>query len=179
MRNLAGLIEGNPINKIYNLLLIQIHMKLKWKTLIICLLIVYAVAFAGSLFTSPNTSTEWYTSIKPEITPPNFVFPVVWNILFFLIALSLYFAWTQAKKKYKPQIAWAFGVNLILNVFWSVLFFQLKLPLISFFELILLWLSILWMILATKKVNKISPWLLIPYLVWVAFAGILNFIIAF
>lgn len=154
-------------------------MKINWKVLIISLIVVFAVGFLGSLFTSPNTGGDWYNSIKPAITPPSFVFPVVWNILFFLIALSLYFAWTKSKKKEKPQIIWAFGVNLVLNVLWSVIFFHFKLPTIAFIEIILLWLSILWMILVTRKINKVSPWLLLPYLIWVAFATVLNFIIAF
>ena len=58
--------------------------KVKWKVLIISLIIVYAVAFIGSIFTSANTNSDWYQSIKPALTPPNFVFPIVWNILFFL-----------------------------------------------------------------------------------------------
>ena len=158
---------------------IHLFMKVKWKVLIISLIIVYAVAFLGSLFTAPNTGTEWYNSIKPDITPPNFVFPVVWNIIFFLIALSLYFAWTSSKKKDKPKIALLFGVNFLLNVLWSVIFFSLKLPLVSFFELILLWVSTLFLILFTRKIKKISSYLLIPYLIWLTFAGILNFLIAF
>ncbi|MBU2612518.1 MAG: tryptophan-rich sensory protein [Nanoarchaeota archaeon] len=154
-------------------------MKINWKVLIVSLIITFLIGFVGSLFTSPNTGTEWYNSIKPDITPPNFVFPVVWNILFFLIALSLYFAWTSSKKKDKPEIALVFGINFFLNILWSVIFFGLKLPLISFFEIILLLGSILWMILITRKISKISAWLLTPYLIWVAFAGVLNYLIAF
>ena len=154
-------------------------MKIKWKVLVVSLVVTFAVGFVGSLFTSPNTGGSWYNSIKPAITPPNFVFPIVWNILFFLIALSLYFAWTNSKKKDKPKIAWVYGINFLLNILWSVFFFQLKLPLLSFLEVILLWASIFLMILITEKINKISPCLLVPYLIWVAFAGILNFIIAF
>lgn len=153
--------------------------KVNWKVLIICLAVVYLTAFLGSLFTSPNTSTEWYNSIKPSITPPGFVFPIVWNVLFFLIALSLYFAWTSAKKKQKSKIAIIFGINLLLNILWSVIFFGLKLVTLAFFELILLWFSIIFVIFITRKINKISPWVLAPYLIWVTFAGVLNFLIAF
>ena len=66
---------------------------------IICLLIVFLVAFLGSIFTSSGVNSLWYDSIKPKITPPNWVFPLVWNILFLLIAISLFFAWTRAKNK--------------------------------------------------------------------------------
>ena len=154
-------------------------MRIKWKVFVVSLVVSFAVGFAGSLFTSPNTGGSWYNSIKPAITPPNFVFPIVWNILFFLIALSLYFAWTNSKKKERPKLAWAYGINFLLNILWSVFFFQLKLPLLSFFEIILLWASIFLIILITRKISKTSAYLLVPYLIWVSFAGLLNFIIAF
>ena len=155
------------------------RVKIHWKVLIICLAIVYGVAFLGSVFTSGNTGSEWYQGIKPAITPPNYIFPIVWNILFFLIALSLYSAWIKAKKKQKKIIALVFGINFFLNALWSYLFFGLKKPNYSFFELIILWFSIISMILITKKIDKKSAWLLIPYLLWVSFAGVLNYLIAF
>jgi benzodiazapine receptor len=155
------------------------RLKKNWKVLIVSLVAVYVVAFIGSLFTSSQTNSQWYLSVKPSITPPNFVFPIVWNILFFLIALSLFFAWTSAKKKSKIKIALVFGINLLFNVLWSVLFFKFKKPNFAFFELILLWISILVMIFTTWKINKKSALLLIPYLLWVSFAGFLNYLIAF
>lgn len=154
-------------------------MKINWKILISTLVIVYLVAFLGGLFTSPNTSTEWYESIKPSITPPNWVFPVVWNILFFLIGLSLYFVWTKSKQKDKIRITCVFGINFILNILWSVIYFGLKNLSLAFFELIILWGSIWMMIFVTYKISKLSAWLLVPYLIWVAFAGLLNFLSAF
>jgi len=154
-------------------------MKKNWKILIFCLLIVYAFAFLGSLFTSNAVNSSWYGSIKNSLVPPNWVFPVVWNILFFLIALSLYLAWTSAKKKSRKKVAVVFGINLFLNALWSFLFFSLKKTNLAFFELVLLWLSIITMIYITYKVNKKSAWLLVPYLLWVTFASILNYSIAF
>ncbi len=159
--------------------------KFDWKVFVICLVIVYAAAFIGSVFTSQNTSSSWYNSIKPPITPPNFVFPVVWNILFFLIACSLYFAWIakfKSKsecKNSKRDVAIIFGVNLLLNMAWSFLFFFLRLPIAAFLELIVLWVSILSMIWITFPIRKLSAYLLIPYAAWVAFAGVLNYLAAF
>jgi len=153
--------------------------KKNWKLLLICLLVVYAVAFLGSLFTSNNVNTAWYSSIRTLITPPNLVFPIVWNILFFLIALSLYFALDSANKKERKKIALVFGINLSLNILWSIIFFAFKNTRLAFFELIVFWVSILWMILTTWKINKKSAFLLFPYAVWVTFAGILNYVIAF
>ena len=91
--------------------------RVDWKILVLCLVIVYAIAFIGSLFTSQNVNSSWYESIKPGITPPNYVFPIVWNILFFLIAISLYFAWTSSKNKtQRKTVAWIFGINFFLNL---------------------------------------------------------------
>lgn len=155
--------------------------KINLKTLISCFLIVFILLGGiGSLFTTPNTNTDWYNSIKPSITPPSFVFPIVWNFLFILISFSLYFAWTSAKNKIqKRNIIIFFGINFILNILWSVLFFVLKLPKIAFTEIILLWVSILVLIAVTEKINLKSSWLLWPYMIWVAFASILNWIIGF
>jgi len=150
---------------------------INWKVLIICLIVVYAIAFAGSLFT--NIDSGWYDSVKPSITPPNYVFPIVWNILFFMIALSLYFAWISANKKQKKEVASVFAINLFLNLLWSFFFFKLQRPSLAFAELVVLEASILAMILTTQKVNKESSYLLIPYLLWVTFAGVLNYLIAY
>jgi len=155
--------------------------KINWKVLISCILIVFVLLGGiGSLFTTPNTNSGWYNSIKPDITPPSFVFPIVWNILFLLISISLYFAWTNSKtKKNKKKIIWVFGINFLLNILWSVLFFALKLPKLAFAEIILLWLSIGLIFIKTWKIKKLSSWLILPYWLWVSFAGILNWIIGF
>ena len=155
--------------------------KFNFIAFLVCIFIVFViVGGAGGIFTSKNTDSEWYKGIKPSITPPNWVFPVVWNFLFLLISFSLYFAWTSSKnKKQKKKVALVFGINFILNILWSVLFFGLKKTSIAFIEIILLFFSIIAMILTTKKTDKKSAWLLIPYILWVAFAGILNGIIIF
>ena len=154
--------------------------KIKWKILIACLVITYLAAVVGSLFTTKNVKSDWYDSIKPSITPPNWVFPVVWNILFFLIALSLYFVWTSKKSvKENKKIIIVYGINFLLNVLWSVLFFSLKQPRFAFIELLLLWISTLAMLVVGYRVNKKAFYLLIPYLVWLSFAGILNYLAAF
>lgn len=152
---------------------------IKWKALIVCLILVYGIAFIGSIFTSGNVNSEWYSSVKSSLTPPNYIFPIVWNILFFLIAISLYLSWTSAKKNQKKPLVWIFVVNLILNALWSFLFFTKRNPTLSFIDLIFIWITIIGMIYVTHKINKIASYLLIPYFVWVSFAGILNYLIAF
>lgn len=146
--------------------------KINWKILIISLVIVYLVAFLGSIFTTKTVSSDWYTLNKPSITPPSYIFPIVWNILFFLLALSIYFSWKNLKNK--KNIIILFGINLILNLVWSVFFFGMKNPSYAFIDLILLWISILSLIIFNWKNSRISSYLLIPYFLWVTFAGILN-----
>ncbi|MBU2617016.1 MAG: tryptophan-rich sensory protein [Nanoarchaeota archaeon] len=153
---------------------------LNYKVLIASLVIVYAIAFIGSTFTSSSVSSDWYDSIKPSITPPNFVFPIVWNILFFLIAISIYISWISAKNtSTKKSIAILFGLNLFFNVLWSFIFFSQQNPETAFFELIALWISIIALLILTYRINRTATYLLIPYALWVTFAGILNWLIAF
>lgn len=153
----------------------------KFLVLLICILIVFVLLGGiGSFFTSKNTGSEWYNSIKPSITPPSWVFPVVWNFLFVLISFSLYFAWINAKtKQSKRKVIIVFGINFILNILWSILFFGLKETSFAFVEILLLWVSTLAIILVVKKISKKSAWLIIPYLIWLSFATILNGIIVF
>ena len=148
----------------------------KIRIFIICLIISYSVAFIGSLFTGENTKSEWYNSIKPSITPPNYVFPIVWNILFFLITVSLYFAWINSKQKEKKNIVILYGINFILNISWSFLYFTLKNVLFAFIDIIFIWVSILSLIIFTWKIDKKATYALIPYFLWVSFASILNYL---
>lgn len=154
-------------------------MKFKIKTLVICFIIIILVAYIGSLFTGNIAGKKWYSEGKSSITPPNFVFPIAWSILFFLIALSLFYAWTSSSEKDKSKIFVMFGINFILNMLWSYLFFAIKQPLYAFIDLILLWISILTLVITTWKIDKKAAYLLIPYLLWVSFAGILNYSFAF
>ncbi|MEX0920886.1 MAG: TspO/MBR family protein [Candidatus Pacearchaeota archaeon] len=154
--------------------------KLKWKVLVISILVVYILAFVGSLFTSPGVDSEWYESIKPEITPPSWVFPVAWNIIYLFIALSFYFAWTSAKNSdLRRNLYILFGANLFFNVIWSYLFFSLQNPALAFIDLLLIWITIIFMMTFTRKVNMRSFYLLIPYFLWVSFAGVLNGLVVF
>lgn len=151
--------------------------RMNWKVFIVCAIIVYLVAIIGSLFTSSAVKSDWYQTIKPSITPPSYVFPIVWNILFIMIVFSLYFAWINSKnKKTKTSVSIVFGLNFVLNILWSVLYFGLRNPTFAFYEVIILWISIVSMIFVTYKISKKSAYLLIPYLIWVGFASILNYL---
>ncbi|MEM4259305.1 MAG: TspO/MBR family protein [Candidatus Pacearchaeota archaeon] len=147
---------------------------INWKVLILSFIFVHIAAFLGSRFTDVG---DWYESVKPSITPPNFVFPIVWTTLFILISIALYLTYVNSKEK--NAVAIAFSLNLVLNSLWSYLFFGMQNPVAAFYELIFLWLSILLIIFVSWRANKLASYLLIPYLIWVSFAGVLNYLVAF
>lgn len=147
---------------------------INWKVLLLSLLIVFVVSLIGSLFTAGNTNSSWYFENKPIITPPNWIFAPVWTTLYLLIALSLYFALTNANKIQKKKVVVIFAINLITNILWSFLFFKLQNPLLAFFDILVILITIFAMIFTTCKISKTSAFLLIPYLLWVGFASFLN-----
>jgi tryptophan-rich sensory protein len=141
--------------------------------IIVSVLICQSAGFIGSLFTTPAINT-WYANIlKPSFNPPSWLFAPVWTALFFLMGLALYLVWE--KRAIKPMIV--FFIQLFLNITWSFLFFYLHSPFYAFLEIILLWLAILATILVFSKVSKAAAFLLLPYWLWVSFAGFLNFTI--
>jgi len=146
--------------------------KLNWKVFIICILIVAAVAYIGSLFTVIGT---WYSSVKPSFTPPNIVFPIVWTFLFYLIAVSLYYSWTETEQRKKKKVIVYYGINFILNILWSVIFFTLESPRLALLEILILWVSILFLIAFNWNKSRKAAYFLIPYLLWVSFAVVLNY----
>jgi translocator protein len=142
---------------------------------LICLAIMFSAGFIGSLFTSNTVDSDWYLENKSSFTPPNWVFGPVWSVLYFLIAIALYLTWTKSKKDDKEKVIGVFGFNLIFNVIWSVLFFGFRNPALAFIDLILIFVTIIMMIFVSGKIDKKAGWLLVPYLLWVGFAGFLNF----
>lgn len=144
--------------------------------LIISILVCQGAGVIGSLFTSPAISTWYATLQKPSFNPPNWIFAPVWILLFLLMGISLYLIWEKRLGNKKAKIAvFIFGVQLILNTFWSILFFGLQFPLYAFIEIIILWLAILLTIVNFYKISKLATYLLLPYILWVSFAGYLNY----
>src|SRR3989338_2893677 len=149
--------------------------KIKIGVFVLCLFISYAVAGIGSLFTLPEVQSSWYQSVKPSITPPNEVFSIVWNILFFLIACSLYFAWHSAEhREDRKRVVCVYAINFVAMTFWSILFFALREPLWAFVDIFVIASSIVSIMLATWDDDHRPTWFLIPYLAWIAYAGVLN-----
>lgn len=143
---------------------------------IVSIVICQAAGFFGALFTTPSIPT-WYESLqKPIFNPPNVIFAPVWTFLYFLMGVSLFLVWKSGigKKEVKEGILFFF-CQLLLNIVWSILFFGLKQPLFAFIEIIILWIFILLTIVYFFKVSRIASILLIPYILWVSFASVLNF----
>ena len=140
-------------------------------SIIACLL----AGFIGGIFTSSSVSTWYETLNKPSFSPPNWVFGPVWTLLYILMGISFYIVWLKSfKEKEVKKAAAIFAVQLLLNMLWSILFFGLKSPLAAFIEVVLLWLAICLTILQFSKISKPAAYLLVPYILWVSFASVLN-----
>lgn len=128
----------------------------------------------GSIFTA-SSLTSWYaTLVKPNFSPPGWIFGPVWVTLYFLMGISLYLIWTKRAKNNK-KIFIPFGVQLFLNALWSFLFFGLKSPLYGLIDILFLIAAIAVTILFSYRISVLAAGLLIPYLAWVCFAAFLNY----
>jgi len=144
--------------------------------LIVAVVLCQLAGIIGSIFTV-SAINGWYSTIeKPLFNPPNWIFAPVWTTLFLLMGISLYLIWEKGiqKKEIKTAVS-VFGLQLALNVLWSVLFFGLKNPFFAFIEIILLWVTILATTILFYRISKKAGLLLIPYLLWVTFAAFLNY----
>ena len=154
-------------------------MRMKWKTLAIALVIPLAVGGLSALVT--RREMEAFSQLnQPPLSPPSWLFPVVWTILFLLMGLASYLVLTgNAPDGVTRRALTVYGVQLGVNFFWSILFFNLKWYLFSFFWLVLLWGLILVTMILFFPIRRPAGWLLVPYLLWTTFAGYLNFGIFF
>ena len=150
-------------------------MKIDWKKLIIAVAIPLAIGGLAGLITSDGVS-EFEELKKPLLAPPAWLFPVAWSILYVLMGVASYKVWTVVTTYEKrKQALFAYGVQLFFNFVWPIIFFNLQEYFFAFVWLVGLWLLIYVTFVQFKQIDRIAGWLLIPYLVWVAFAGYLNF----
>lgn len=122
---------------------------------------------------------DLYSKInQPPLAPPGWIFPVVWSILYTLMGISLYLVWnSNASFSDKRRAYIFFGVQLFLNFIWSPIFFGMQYFLLAFVVLIFMWLFTVGMILSFYKISKVAGLLQVLYLLWLTFAGYLNFAI--
>jgi len=144
--------------------------KIDYKKLLIFIFGTYLI---GGLFSFFIDMPSMYQELnKPFLSPPGYVFPIVWTVLYTLMGVSLYLVSEESGDKKKSYIIYI--VQLILNSLWTLFYFGLDMKLFAFFILIGLIISVIIMILEFRKLNKTAAYLQIPYLIWLIFAGYLN-----
>lgn len=144
--------------------------------LIIAVVVSELVGIIGSVFTTPSIA-GWYAGIvKPATNPPAWVFGPVWTTLFALMGIAAFLVWKKGlnRKDVKIALGIFFG-QLVLNALWSIIFFGLYSPGGALVEIVFLWLAILATIIAFARISRSAAWLLLPYILWVSFAGYLNY----
>ena len=143
--------------------------------LVVSIVICQAAGLIGYFFARPAIPT-WYADLrKPFFTPPDWLFGPVWVILYALIGIAAYRVWQKGLDQKDARYALVlFGVQLVLNALWPIIFFGLKSPLAGFVEITILAAAILWTIQRFLGVSKTAGTLLIPYFIWVSFASGLN-----
>jgi len=143
--------------------------------LLVSIVICQAAGALGSVATGPSIPTWYATLEKPWFTPPNWVFAPVWLTLFVLMGIAVFLVWRQGMSNRQVKVALAvFASQLILNVLWSIAFFGLKSPLAGLVVIVILWVAILMTLLRFFKISRSAGFLLLPYIVWVSIAAVLN-----
>lgn len=141
----------------------------------ISLLITMVIAFVASLFTRPQIAGWYSTLAKPSFNPPAFLFAPVWITIYIMIATAAYIVWKHrdATATYL-NASIVYVLQLLLNFSWSIIFFGMHQVLAAFVLIACLWLSIIINMYYFNKFSRMACWLLLPYLLWVSFAGTLN-----
>lgn len=137
----------------------------------------FAASAIGGLFTFPAIP-GWYQGLeRPSWTPPDAVFGPVWTVLYIFMAVAAWLVWKRGgwTAQRGPLTLW--GVQLVLNSLWSILFFGMRNPALGLMEIVILWLAIFATLIAFWKVSRLAGGLLIPYLAWVSYASALNYTI--
>ena len=146
----------------------------------IAILIPLLVGGISALLTK-DAMSSFKNLNQPFLSPPAWLFPVAWTILYILMGIASYLIYKNKNVYYykeRDNALILYAVQLIFNFLWSIIFFNMKQYFFAFFWLIILWILIFMLIRNTKKVNRLAYYLLIPYIVWVSFAGYLNIMIA-
>ena len=156
--------------------------KINWKALFTSL--VFSLGTGGlAAFITAGSMNQYERMYQPQLAPPGWLFPVVWTILYILMGIAAYLIYESeaknaAQESEKQAALEIYAVQLVVNFIWPILFFNLNAYLLSFAWLLLLWYLILQTIRKFYAIDKTAGILLIPYLLWVTFAGYLNLAIA-
>lgn len=130
----------------------------------------------GALVTSTGPGSWYETLVKPSFNPPSWLFGPVWTLLYILMGISLYLVIMEGRKGRDVRIPLLlFAIQLVLNTLWSFAFFALESPIAGLVVILSLWIFIVATMVAFFPVRKAATWLLVPYLLWVSFATVLNY----
>ena len=142
--------------------------------LLACILLTMSIGGLSGYATLDGV-TGWYRTLnKPSFNPPNYLFGPVWSLLYLLMGVSLFMILKAEKSPARSKAIAAFTIQIVLNFFWSIIFFMFHAVGMALTEIVLMWVAILWMIVALYRVNKPASLIQIPYIAWVSFATILN-----
>jgi translocator protein len=146
-----------------------------WIKFIVSLLVPLAVGGIAGWLTVPEIA-GWYAGLnKPSFNPPNYLFGPVWTSLYALMGIAFFLVWkADADEGLKKTAMMLFAVQLVLNFFWSLIFFNAHQVGWALVEIVAMWLFILLTIFSFGKISSLAAWLLVPYICWVSFATILN-----
>jgi benzodiazapine receptor len=151
----------------------------KYFKLISAVIICEGIGIMGSIFTIPSINSWYVTLNKPFFNPPNFIFGPVWTTLYFLMGVSIFLILEKKiKNKEKNNLIYLFSLQLFLNFLWTIIFFGMHLALVAFMDIVFLWVVILILIIKSYKFSKSAAFLLVPYILWVSFASLLNLFVA-
>ncbi|MBW3004887.1 tryptophan-rich sensory protein [Candidatus Woesearchaeota archaeon] len=145
---------------------------------LLSMILPFIAASIGSYFTTASVST-WYAALqKPSFSPPNWIFTPVWIILYLMMGLALYLVWKEGwETKLVKTGMILFFIQLVLNALWSIVFFGFHTPFYGLICIIALWVAIAATTYMFYRVSEKATYLMIPYLLWVTFAAILNYYI--
>jgi len=147
-----------------------------FKKFFIALDVTFLTALIGSVLTMPAIATWYQTINKPSFTPPNWLFGPAWTILFLLMAISWFLILKNGTaSKYYKTANYIFITQLLLNIFWSFLFFYIQSPFLAMLEVIAFWLILILNFDYFYRINKKAAWLFVPYIAWVSFAAFLTY----
>jgi tryptophan-rich sensory protein len=149
--------------------------KKTWPTYLFWIVLTEALGAVAGLLSREGTALYNAAAVKPALSPPPIVFPIVWSILYLLMAVSAARVDLAPPRRARSRGLALYVAQLGFNFFWSLIFFQLRAYGFAFGWLVVLWLLIAWMALTFRRVDRPAAWLQVPYLLWVAFAGYLNF----
>jgi benzodiazapine receptor len=150
--------------------------KFSWGKFIVALMLPQAAGALGAVFSAAKVPIWYQTLLKPSFTPPGWIFGPVWGLLYIMMGLAFFFVWTadQGQKKTRFAISF-FGIHLLINTLWSIVFFGLQSPWLGLITIIVLWLMITGLLVLFWRIRKLAGALMMPYWLWVTFASVLNY----